>query len=144
MKITIFHEQTTMALKKWRKERKKKQQKEASQDPSSKTPSTDTTTATTEASQRQHEVPVRLLHRNKTIAHVGATRMLSDSEGSDTDDAEGLSSSQTRHLLPRTTRQRSLDTGRAEVRVDVEETPRGGMEDSFSFPRLPGQGVPDK
>jgi hypothetical protein len=41
MKITIFHEQTTMALKKWRKERKKKQQKEALQDPSSKTPSTD-------------------------------------------------------------------------------------------------------
>ncbi|TVU31877.1 hypothetical protein EJB05_23581, partial [Eragrostis curvula] len=143
MKTTIFNEQTAKALKKWHKEVKKQQHKESSQDPS-ETPSMDTNTTTTEASQRQHEVPVRLLHRYKTIAHVGATRTLSDSDGSDTDDAEALSSSQTRNLIP-PTKQRSLDAGWAEVRVDVEATPRGGMQDSFSFPRLPGRGaLPDK
>jgi mlo protein len=87
---------------------------------------------------------VRLLHRNKTIAHVGATRTLSNSEGSDMDDAEDLSSSQTRHLIPPTTKQRSLGVGRSGLRGNVGATPRGGMEDSFSFPRLTGRGVPDK
>ncbi|XP_062200871.1 MLO-like protein 9 [Phragmites australis] len=149
MKKTIFDEQTAKALKKWHKAAvKKKHQKESSQDPS-ETPSTDTT-ATTEASQWQwqNEVPVRHLHRYKTIAHVGgATRPLSDSECSDTDDAEALpSSSQTRHLIP-PAKQRSLDSGRAEVRVDVAEAPappRDVLQDSFPFPRLPAHHVPDK
>jgi mlo protein len=121
MKSTIFDEQMAKALKKWHKAVKKKQKKEVSQDPSSETTSTDTTTTTTEASQlQQHKVPVRFLHRYKTIAHVGTT--LSDSEGSDMEDAEGLSSSQTRHLLM-PMKQRSLDTSRSELRVDVEAAP---------------------
>uniref|UniRef100_A0A0A9CGW1 Mlo2 n=1 Tax=Arundo donax TaxID=35708 RepID=A0A0A9CGW1_ARUDO len=150
MKKTIFDDQTAKALRKWHKAVVKKQQhKESAHDPS-ETPSTDTATATTEASQRQrqwqNEVPVRHLHRYKTIAHVGATRPLSDSDGSDTDDGEALSSSQTRHLIPQA-KQRSLDTGRAEVRVDVVQVaapPRDVLQDSFSFPRLPARHVPDK
>ncbi|KAL6642762.1 hypothetical protein ACP70R_020943 [Stipagrostis hirtigluma subsp. patula] len=154
MKKTIFDEQTAKALKKWHKAVKKKQHKESSQDPS-EAPSTDTaTTTTTEASQRQHhqwqhgEVPVRHLHRFKTIAHVGGRRLLSDSDGSDTDDAEALSSSQTRHLIP-PTKQRSLDSaGRAEATVvDVEAVappPHDVLQDSFSFPRLPARHLPDK
>jgi mlo protein len=123
MKSTIFDEQMAKALKKWHKAVKKKQQNKASQEPSSETASTDTTTTTTEASQwQQHKVPVRFLHRYKTIAHVGTTRTLSDSEGSDMEDAEGLSSSQTRHLLM-PMKQRSLDTSRSELRVDVEVAP---------------------
>jgi mlo protein len=123
MKSTIFDEQMAKALKKWHKAVKKKQKKEVSQDPSSETTSTDTTTTTTEASQlQQHKVPVRFLHRYKTIAHVGTTWTLSDSEGSDLDNAEGLSSSQTRRLLM-PTKQRSLDTSRSELCVDVEAAP---------------------
>ncbi|KAL6906463.1 hypothetical protein ACP4OV_004064 [Aristida adscensionis] len=156
MKKTIFDEQTAKALKKWHKAVKKKQHKESSQDPSeTETPSTDpsATTTTTEASQRQrhqwqHEVPVvRHLHRYKTIAHVGATRPLSDSDDySDADEAEPLSSSQTRHLIP-PSKQRSLDSAvRPEVRVDVEAPPppHDVLQDSFSFPRLPARHVPDK
>lgn len=136
MKRTMFDEQTTKALKKWHKAVvKKKQQKESSQDPSD-TPSTDAT----EASQCQFEVPVRHLHRYKTIAHVGATRTLSDSDCSDTD-TEMQFSSQTRQLIP-PTKQRSLDSGRAEVHVNVEAAP--DHQDSFSFPKLPAQSVPDK
>ncbi|XP_062205857.1 MLO-like protein 9 [Phragmites australis] len=148
MKRTIFDEQTTKALKKWHKAVvKKKQHKESSQDPS-ETPSTGTAT-TTDTSQRQRlrEVPVRHLHRYKTIAHFGgARRPPSDSDYSDTDDAEALSSSQTRHLIP-PAKQRSLDSGRAEVRVDVEEAaaaPRDVLQDSLSFPGLPARHVPDK
>jgi mlo protein len=123
MKSTIFDEQMAKALKKWHKAVKKKQKKEVSQDPSSETTSTDTTTTTTEASQlQQHKVPVRFLHRYKTIAHVGTTWTLSDSEGSDLDNAEGLSSSQTRRLLM-PSKQRSLDTSRSELCVDVEAAP---------------------
>ncbi|KAJ1296426.1 hypothetical protein BS78_01G299700 [Paspalum vaginatum] len=148
MKRTIFDEQTAKALKKWHKAVvKKKHHKESSHDPS-ETPSTDTTTPATEVSEWQllHQVPVRHLHRYKTIAHVGGMRSpLSDSDYSDPDDADLLSSSQTRHLIP-PAKQRSLDNTRAEVRVDVETTAalRGGLQDSFSFPRLPARHVPDK
>ncbi|XP_034574853.1 LOW QUALITY PROTEIN: MLO-like protein 9 [Setaria viridis] len=148
MKRTIFDEQTAKALKKWHKAVvKKKHNKESSDDPS-QTPSTDTTTGGTEASEwrRPHEVPVRHLHRYKTIAHVGGTRSpLSDSDYSDTEDAEPLSSSQTRHLIP-PAKQRSLDTGGAEVRVDVAAAApaRAVLQDSFSFPRPPPHHVPDK
>lgn len=149
MKRTIFDEQTAKALKKWHKAVvKRKHNKESSDDPSG-TPSTDTshtTTGGTEASEwrRPHEVPVRHLHRYKTIAHVGGARSpLSDSDYSDTDDAEPLSSSQTRYLIP-PAKQRSLDTGRSEdVRVDVVTTAEA--QDSFSFPRPPPpRHVPDK
>lgn len=157
MKRTIFDEQTAKALKKWHKAVvKKKQNKESSHDPSD-TPSNDTATGgTAEESEwyRPHDVPVRHLHRYKTIAHVGGVRRSpqSDSDYSDTEDAGPLSSSQTRQLLP-PAKQRSLDTvdtGRAEVRVDVVETgtaapPRDVLQDSFSFPRLvPPRHVPDK
>jgi mlo protein len=141
MKTTIFDEQTAKALKKWHKAVvKKKHNKESSDDPS-ETQSADTPAGGTEASEwhRPHEVPVRHLRRYKTIAHVGGARSpLSDSDYSDADDAEPVSSSQTRHLIP-PAKQRSLDTGRKEVRVDVVETaaaPRDGHQDSFSFPRL--------
>ena len=151
MKRTIFDEQTAKALKKWHKAVVKKKHHKGSSHDSSETPSTDTTTpASREAGewQRLHEVPFRHLHRYKTISHVGgATRSpLSDSDYSDTDDTEPLSSSQTRHLIP-PAKQRSLDTERAEVRVDVVETaaPRDVLQDSFSFPRLlPPRHVPDK
>ncbi|CAD6211836.1 unnamed protein product [Miscanthus lutarioriparius] len=144
MKRTIFDEQTAKALKKWHKAVVKKKHHKGSSHDSSETPSTDTTTpASREAGewQRLHEVPVRHLRRYKTIAHVGGARSpLSDSDYSDTDDTEPLSSSQTRHLIP-PAKQRSLDTERAEVRVDVVET----AADSFSFPRLlPPRHVPDK
>ena len=150
MKRTIFDEQTAKALKKWHKAVVKKKHHKGSSHDSSKIPSTDTATLATEAGewQRPHEVPFRHLHRYKTISHVGgATRSpLSDSDYSDTDDTEPLSSSQTRHLIP-PAKQRSLDTERAEVRVDVVETaaPRDVLQDSFSFPRLlPPRHVPDK
>ncbi|CAN6306016.1 unnamed protein product [Urochloa humidicola] len=157
MKRTIFDDQTAKALKKWHKAVvKKKQNKESSDDPS-ETPSTDTTTTSTttgtEASEwrRAHEVPVRHLHRYKTIAHVGGARSpLSDSDYSDTEDAdEPLSSSQTRHLIP-PAKQRSLDTAvRAKVSLDVVEMAppplrRDVGQDSFSFPRLSPRHVPDK
>jgi mlo protein len=153
MKRTIFDEQTAKALKKWHKAVvKKKHHNKGSSHDSSETPSTDTATPAREAGewQRLHDVPVRHLHRYKTIAHVGGARSpLSDSDYSDTDDTEPLSSSQTRHLIP-PAKQRSLDTERAEVRVDVVETvaavaPRDVLQDSFSFPRLlPPHHVPDK
>ena len=153
MKRTIFDEQTAKALKKWHKAVvKKKHHNKGSSHDSSETPSTDTATPAREAGewQRLHDVPVRHLHRYKTIAHVGGARSpLSDSDYSDTDDTEPLSSSQTRHLIP-PAKQRSLDTERAEVRVDVVETvaavaPRDVLQDSFSFPRLlPPRHVPDK
>ncbi|CAN6288913.1 unnamed protein product [Urochloa humidicola] len=146
MKRTIFDDQTAKALKKWHKAVVKKKQNKESSDEPSETPSTDTTTTTGGAEaiewHRLHEVPVRHLHRYKTIAHVGGARSpLSESDYSDAEDAdEPLSSSQTRHLIP-PAKQRSLDTGRAEVRVDVVEMaappPRVALEDSFSFPRLP-------
>ncbi|CAN6312075.1 unnamed protein product [Urochloa humidicola] len=157
MKRTIFDDQTAKALKKWHKAVvKKKQNKESSDDPS-ETPSMNTTTTSTttgtEATEwrRAHEVPVRHLHRYKTIAHVGGARSpLSDSDYSDTEDAdEPLSSSQTRHLIP-PAKQRSLDTAvRAEVRLDVVEMAppplrRDVGQDSFSFPRLSPRQVPDK
>ncbi|KAF0928547.1 hypothetical protein E2562_005993 [Oryza meyeriana var. granulata] len=135
MKRTIFDEQTAKALKKWHKAVvKKKQQKESSHEPTSETPTTETTT---EANQCEGNaaVPVRHLHRYKTIAHVGATGSLSDSDCSDT---EMPFSSPTRLLIP-PTKQRSLDSGRPEVRVDVDATPE--RHDSFSFPRLPAQKV---
>jgi mlo protein len=140
MKRTIFDEQTAKALKKWHKavvkKQQQQQQKESSHDPS-KTPTTDTTEAS-RLSQCQfvEAVPVHQhLRRYKTIAHVGATRPLSDSECSDTD-----ADTQTRYLIP-PTKQRSLD---AEVRVDVDDaTP--DHHDSFSFQRLPhSQNVPEK
>jgi mlo protein len=143
MKRTIFDEQTAKALKKWHKAVVKKKHHKGSSHDSSETPSTDSATpASREAGEwRQplHEVPVRHLHRYKTIAHVGGARSpLSDSDYSDTDDTEPLSSSQTRHLIP-PAKQRSLDTERADVRVDVVETaaaaaPRDVLQDSFSFP----------
>ncbi|PUZ40340.1 hypothetical protein GQ55_9G415400 [Panicum hallii var. hallii] len=141
MKTTIFDEQTAKALKKWRKAVVKKKHNKGSSDDPSETQSADTPAGGTEGSEwhRLHEVPVRHLHRYKTIAHVGGARSpLSDSDYSDADDAEPVSSSQTRHLIP-PAKQRSLDTGRKEVRVDVVETaaaPRDGHQDSFSFPRL--------
>ena len=141
MKRTIFDEQTAKALKKWHKAvvKKKQQRKESSHDDASETPTTDTTEAS-RLSQCQFvevaPVPVpRHLHRYKTIAHVGATRALSDSECSDTD-----TDTQTRYLIP-PTKQRSLDS---EVRVDVD-TATPDHHDSFSFPRLPHtQNVPEK
>jgi len=151
MKTTIFDEQTAKALKKWHKAVVKKKHNKESPDDPSEAQSADTPAGGTEASdewRRPHEVPVRHLHRYKTIAHVGGARSpLSDSDYSDTDDAEPVSSSQTRHLIP-PAKQRSLDTGRKEVRVDVVETAaaaaRDGHQDSFSFPRLPPRHVQDK
>ncbi|ONL99574.1 barley mlo defense gene homolog2 [Zea mays] len=149
MKRTIFDEQTAKALKKWHKAVVKKKHHKDSSHNSSETPSTDTTGPAGEAGewQRLHEVPVRHLHRYKTIAHVGGVRSpLSDPDYSDTDDTEPLSL-QTRHLIP-PAKQRSLDTERAEVRVNVVETaaaPSDVLQDSFSFPRLlPPRHVPDK
>nr|CAB3500281.1 unnamed protein product [Digitaria exilis] len=159
MKRTIFDEQTAKALKKWHKAVvKKKHNKESLNDPSD-TPSMDTATGgTTEESQwhRPHDVPVRHLHRYKTIAHVGGVRRspLSDSDYSDTEDAGPLSSSsQTRRLIP-PAKQRSLDadTGRTEVRVDVVDAgtaaaaaaARDVLQDSFSFQRLSPRHVQDK
>ncbi|XP_006662559.1 MLO-like protein 9 [Oryza brachyantha] len=147
MKRTIFDEQTAKALKKWHKAvvKKKQQQKGSSHEPASETPrpSTATTTTTEAASQCDCDaavaVPLRHLHRYKTIAHVGATGSLSDSDCSDTDMA--ASSSPTRHLIP-PTKQRSLDAGREEVRADVGATPE--RHDSFSFPRLAAQNVHPK
>ncbi|XP_051194113.1 MLO-like protein 9 [Lolium perenne] len=139
MKRTIFDEQTAKALKKWHKavvKKKHQQQKESSHAPS-ETATTDTTEAS-RLSQCQfvEAAPVqRHLHRYKTIAHVGATRPLSDSECSDTE-----CETQTRYLIP-PTKQRSLDS---EVRVDVDET-TPDHHDSFSFPRLPhSQNMPAK
>ncbi|CAM0956337.1 unnamed protein product [Alopecurus aequalis] len=140
MKRTIFDEQTAKALKKWHKAvvKKKQQQKESSHDASESQ-----TTETTDASRLSQcqfveaaPLPVhRHLHRYKTIAHVGATRALSDSECSDTD-----ADTQTRSLIP-PTKQRSLDS---EVRVDVD-TATPDHHDGFSFPRLPhSQNVPEK
>uniref|UniRef100_R7WGM7 MLO-like protein n=1 Tax=Aegilops tauschii TaxID=37682 RepID=R7WGM7_AEGTA len=137
MKRTIFDEQTSKALKKWHKTVKKKQQQQQQQKGSSHASSETPTTDTTEAgrlSQCQfvaEAAPVanRHLHRYKTIAHVGATRALSDSDCSDTD-----AEAQTRYLIP-PTKQRSLDS---EVRVDVDvdaATPE--HRDSFSFQRPP-------
>ena len=151
MKTTIFDEQTAKALKKWHKAVVKKKHNKESPDDPSEAQSADTPAGGTEASEwrhRPHEVPVRHLHRYKTIAHVGGARSpLSDSDYSDTDDAEPVSSSQTRHLIP-PAKQRSLDTGRKEVRVDVVETAaaaaRDGHQDSFSFPRLPPRHVQEK
>nr|CAB3495384.1 unnamed protein product [Digitaria exilis] len=157
MKRTIFDEQTAKALKKWHKAVvKKKHNKESLNDPSD-TPSTDTATGggTTEETEwyRPHDVPVRHLHRYKTIAHVGGVRRspLSDSDYSDTEDAGPLSSSQTRRLIP-PAKQRSLDAdaGRAEVRVDVVDAGtaaaarRDVLQDSFSFQRLSPRHVQDK
>ncbi|XP_037410926.1 MLO-like protein 9 [Triticum dicoccoides] len=135
MKRTIFDEQTSKALKKWHKTVKKKQQQQQQQKGSSHASSETPTTDTPEAgrlSQCQfvaEAAPVanRHLHRYKTIAHVGATRALSDSDCSDTD-----AEAQTRYLIP-PTKQRSLDS---EVRVDVDAaTP--DHRDSFSFQRPP-------
>ncbi|EEE51332.1 MLO-like protein 9 isoform X1 [Oryza sativa Japonica Group] len=151
MKRTIFDEQTAKALKKWHKAAvvKKKQQKGSSHEPGSETPGTETTTTTataTEESQRERDaaaMPVRHLHRYKTIAHVGATGTLSDSDCSDTDTPFA---SPTRLLIP-PTKQRSLDAGRAEVRVDVDSTPTPTppeRHDSFSFPRLPAHNLQQK
>uniref|UniRef100_A0A0D9XLZ8 MLO-like protein n=1 Tax=Leersia perrieri TaxID=77586 RepID=A0A0D9XLZ8_9ORYZ len=142
MKRTIFDEQTAKALKKWHKAVvKKKQQKGSSHDPASGTPST---AADTTASHHETDadddaaVPVRHLHRYKTIAHVGATGSLSDSDCSDTETTP-FSSSPTRQLIS-PAKQRSLDSvAQPEVRVDVvvnatvatEEEHRHG---SFSFP----------
>jgi mlo protein len=89
MKRTIFDEQTAKALKKWHKavvKKKHQQQKESSHAPS-ETATTDTTEASRLSQCQFVEVaPVqRHLHRYKTIAHVGATRPLSDSGCSDTD-----------------------------------------------------------
>ncbi|KAG8083947.1 hypothetical protein GUJ93_ZPchr0010g11010 [Zizania palustris] len=138
MKRTIFDEQTAKALKKWHKAVvKKKQQKRSSHQPSSETPNTDTTEASLQCQcdAATAAVPVRHLHRYKTIAHVGATGSLSDdSDLSETDTAGDMpSSSPTRHLIP-PTKQRSLDSGQAEVRVDFDATLE--RHDSFSFPRL--------
>uniref|UniRef100_A0A0E0R1Y3 MLO-like protein n=1 Tax=Oryza rufipogon TaxID=4529 RepID=A0A0E0R1Y3_ORYRU len=150
MKRTIFDEQTAKALKKWHKAAVvKKQQKGSSHEPGSETPGTETTTTTataTEESQRERDaaaMPVRHLHRYKTIAHVGATGTLSDSDCSDTDTPFA---SPTRLLIP-PTKQRSLDAGRAEVRVDVDSTPTPTppeRHDSFSFPRLPAHNLQQK
>uniref|UniRef100_A0A0D9XLZ9 MLO-like protein n=1 Tax=Leersia perrieri TaxID=77586 RepID=A0A0D9XLZ9_9ORYZ len=152
MKRTIFDEQTAKALKKWHKAVvKKKQQKGSSHDPASGTPST---AADTTASHHETDadddaaVPVRHLHRYKTIAHVGATGSLSDSDCSDTETTP-FSSSPTRQLIS-PAKQRSLDSvAQPEVRVDVvvnatvatEEEHRHG---SFSFPRLPAQNLQQK
>ncbi|KAK1695672.1 hypothetical protein QYE76_012369 [Lolium multiflorum] len=137
MKRTIFEEQTAKALKKWHKavvKKKHQQQKESAHAPS-ETATTDTTEASRLSQCQFVEVaPVqRHLHRYKTIAHVGATRPLSDSDCSDTD-----GETQTRYLIP-PRKQRSLDS---EVRVDVDAA-TSDHHDSFSFPRLPhSQNVP--
>ncbi|KAI5017788.1 hypothetical protein ZWY2020_042676 [Hordeum vulgare] len=114
MKRTIFDEQTATALKKWHKTVKKKQQQQQQQKGSSHAPSETPATDASEAgrlSQCQFVAEAALaahrhhLHRYKTIAHVGATRALSDSDCSDTD-----AEAQTRYLIP-PTKQRSLIRG---------------------------------
>ncbi|EMS61495.1 MLO-like protein 8 [Triticum urartu] len=115
MKRTIFDEQTSKALKKWHK--------------TTPTPHAPEAGGLSQCQFVAEAVPVanRHLHRYKTIAHVGATRALSDSDCSDTD-----AEAQTRYLIP-PTKQRSLDS---EVRVDVDAaTP--DLRDSFSFQRPP-------